>query len=299
MRLSHYLPIALLALASQAPAAPVEFKATDRVVLIGGTMIEREQRYGYWETMLTAKYPGIKVRNLGWSGDDVYGTARRAFEVGDPNIGRKRLVDQTILEKPSIIIIAYGANEAYEGEAGLAQFKKGYGKLLDELAPTKARFILMSPSPLEDKGRPLPDPAAQNKRLALYSEAIKQIAEARGYAFADFFRIFFKMSEPGSPLKDLTDNGVHFTDEGYKKTTIAFARVLGISEDAAYNDALDPVRQEIVKKNELYFHKWRPQNQTYLFGFRKHEQGQNAKEITQFDPFIAAVEAEIEKRLRK
>ena len=93
------------------------------------------------------------------------------------NIGRKRLVELTLAEKPTVILICYGANEAFAGEAGLSKFKKGYEKLLDELAPAKARIILMSPPPMEDKGRPLPDPAAQNKRLAIYRDAIKQIAE--------------------------------------------------------------------------------------------------------------------------
>jgi hypothetical protein len=49
----------------------------------------------------------------------------------------------------------------------------------------------------------------------------------------------------------------------------------------------------IRRKNELYFHRWRPQNVTYLFLFRKHEQGNNAAEIPQFDPLIAREEARI------
>ena len=42
-----------------AAAAPVEFKPSDRVVLIGGTVVEREQRHGYWEAALTAHVPGV------------------------------------------------------------------------------------------------------------------------------------------------------------------------------------------------------------------------------------------------
>lgn len=57
--------------------------------------------------------------------------------------------------------------------------------------------------------------------------------------------------------------------------------------------AADELRQLIVRKNELYFHRWRPQNITYLFGFRKHEQGNNAAEIALFDPRIAEVEEQI------
>jgi lysophospholipase L1-like esterase len=289
------LAVALLA-ALPAFAEPIEFKSSDRVILIGGTMIEREQRYGYWEAMLTARYPGIRFRNLGWSGDDVFGVARRAFEVGDANIGRKRLVDLALNEKPTVILIAYGGNEAFEGEAGLDKFRKGYEKLLDELAPAKARTILMSPTPMEDKGRPLPDPATRNRQLALYRDAIKQIADARHLAFADLFHV---LGDGKEPLKDLTDNGLHFTDAGYKQTTGAFARALGLSEDAAYSESLEPLRQAIRKKNELYFYRWRPQNETYLFGFRKHEQGKNAKEVAEFDPLVAAAEAEIDKILKK
>ena len=54
------------------------------------------------------------------------------------------------------------------------------------------------------------------------------------------------------------------------------------------------LRRKIVRKNELFFHRWRPQNETYLFLFRKHEQGNNAVEIPQFDPLILELEEEIQ-----
>jgi len=57
----------------------------------------------------------------------------------------------------------------------------------------------------------------------------------------------------------------------------------------------EKLRRAIVAKNQLFFHRWRPQNETYLFGFRKHEQGNNAKEIPMFDPLIEKDEAEIAK----
>jgi lysophospholipase L1-like esterase len=64
------------------------------------------------------------------------------------------------------------------------------------------------------------------------------------------------------------------------------------SPEVAQAEAL---RQAILAKNQLFFYRWRPQNETYLFGFRKHEQGNNAKEIPMFDPLIAQVEAKIAK----
>ncbi|MFM7038738.1 MAG: GDSL-type esterase/lipase family protein [Planctomycetaceae bacterium] len=55
----------------------------------------------------------------------------------------------------------------------------------------------------------------------------------------------------------------------------------------------ESLRQLIRTKNELYFHRWRPQNITYLYGFRKHEQGNNAADIARFDPFVKELEGKI------
>ena len=115
-------------------------------------------------------------------------------------------------------------------------------------------------------------------------------------AVADFFK---EMGEGPSAMKDLTDNGLHFTGDGYRKSAGRFLSSLGLSADGADSESLEPVRQAIQAKNELYFHRWRPQNETYLFGFRKHEQGKNGKEIAEFDPLVASAEAEIEKLQKK
>src|SRR5262249_41619897 len=53
---------------------------------------------------------------------------------------------------------------------------------------------------------------------------------------------------------------------------------------AVENEQIEKLRAAINAKNKLYFYRWRPQNETYLFGFRKHEQGKNAAEVVQFDP---------------
>jgi len=62
---------------------------------------------------------------------------------------------------------------------------------------------------------------------------------------------------------------------------------------AGTNPQYEALRQLLLRKNELYFHRWRPQNITYLFGFRKHEQGNNAADIARFDPFIQDLEQQI------
>lgn len=51
---------------------------------------------------------------------------------------------------------------------------------------------------------------------------------------------------------------------------------------------------EIAKKNQWFFHRFRPQNETYLFLFRKHEQGNNAVEVEQMLPHVESLEKSIQ-----
>ena len=60
----------------------------------------------------------------------------------------------------------------------------------------------------------------------------------------------------------------------------------------------EKMRQAIIRKNQFVFHRYRPQNETYLFLFRKHEQGNNAKEVFQFGAHIEKLEKQIAKLAR-
>ncbi len=60
-------------------------------------------------------------------------------------------------------------------------------------------------------------------------------------------------------------------------------------------DQAEQLRRMIIEKSAYFFHRWRPANETYIFGFRRGEQGRNAVEMPQFDPLIAEKEAAIAK----
>jgi lysophospholipase L1-like esterase len=298
-----------VALAAGQPAPSFEFKDGDRIVWIGGTLVEREQRYGYWETALLAAHPdkNITLRNLGWSGDTVGGESRGRFDYANPDKCFRQLVDQTLELKPTVIFVGYGTNESFEGEAGLPKFEKGLGKLLDALKPANARIVLFTPPRVNVFESPAgsPEPKQRNAALALYGDAIRKVAEQRRLGFADLHKEIgraFEVEEirrnrepPPEPIGPFTDNGLHLTGAGYQHTIGAFLRSLGIGPPAIDWAKLEPLRQAVIEKNQLFFHRWRPQNETYLFGFRKHEQGKNAKEVAEFDPLVSKAEEEIAK----
>jgi len=274
-----------------------EFRDGDTVVLLGNTFIEREARDGFIETWLTlaSDRKNVRFRNLGWSGDTVECAARSYF--GPPQEGFDRLKANLLEIKPTVVLLSYGGVEAFGGEAGLPPFVAGYERLLGmirEAAPD-ARIALMAPPPCESLGAPLPDMAKQNARLAAYRDAIRGLADRQGAFFADLFGEMSLRSTGDAP-EALTENGVHFTPEGYAAVAPEFAASLGWKDtrvDLASESAAR-LRALVTEKNQLYFHRWRPQNETYLLGFRKHEQGNNAVEIAMFDPLVAAKEAEIE-----
>ena len=368
----------LLAASTALAAPPFELKDGDRVVFLGGTFIEREQSYGYLETLLTSRFPdrNITFRNLGWSGDTVWGEARSRF--GPPAEGFAHLKAHVDDLKPTVIFVNYGLNESFAGKAGLPEFEKGLNTLLDVLDRTGARIVMITPRKLENLGPPLPDPTRTNELLGDYVAVLKRVGAARKYRIVDFFEEW-----PFTPTHPETDNGLHLLQSGYETAAYGILNSLGLaiesihfqlrvdriptdlerpgsnpsprvdlirksSREITFRSTLacltsgfqssivvegldrgtyqlkidgkpiskpipipvdrpiqfnmdggpdtaqaEKLRQAIIAKNELYFYRWRPQNETYLFGFRKHEQGNNAVEIPKFDPLVAAKEAEI------
>ena len=372
-------------------AEPFELMDGERVVLLGNTLIERDQKYGYLETALTSRWPdrNITFRNLGWSGDTVWGDARAGFDNAEK--GFERLKELVLANKPTTIFVSYGTNEAFAGEKGLPEFQKGLDRLLDAISESKARIVIISPIKQAPMRSPLPNPDAHNEQLKLYCEALRNAAEKRGTRYVDLFQN--SASNIRSPHGNMTDDGLHLTPDGYFRFAEAiesqlqlppFGRDIEIQSDGKVtvskgtlvekiqgtpksgavsfvlrderlpscpwagettgfgmsivlkglppgnyllridgNDVetgsadnwsrgisrhsgkvsvahpehtqIEKLRAAINAKNQLYFYRWRPQNETYLFGFRKHEQGKNAAEVVQFDPLIAEKEAEIAK----
>jgi len=317
------LAVALLSSAALLPAAPFAFRSNDRVALVGNTVIERAQRFGHVETLLSlsagAGAKGLTFRNIGWSGDSVFGDARSYF--GAPKEGRERLQRVVKEVQPTVLMVCYGTNAAMtsakgwtDDPAGSARSKAGdeqslklfvetYGKLLDLMVAGAGaglrEVILISPPPLENLGHPLPDQSANNARLAVYRDAIRDLAGARGHRFLDLYK-----GMGGNKLKTgqrsagpLTINGVHYGAAGYGVMGEAMVDGLGLKlpRNLSANDpAVVALRASVQEKNRLFFHRWRPANETYLFLFRKPEQGNNAKEIPMFDPLIEKEERKVE-----
>jgi lysophospholipase L1-like esterase len=270
----------------------------DRVVFLGDTFVEREGDRGFIETSLVAAHPetSLTFRNLGWSGDTVWAESRGVFD--QPAKGYERMLALVRELKPTILFVAYGRNESYQGDTGLAAFRTQLEKLCDDLRaaaaagaaneavkPADIRLVLVTPHRFETV-----DADARNATLSIYSQAIRDIAKAKQAGLVDLFAQLPAIAPPGEKL---TENGVHLSNAGYAQAARVFAAASGHEPSADFAARSENLRTQVVAKNTLFFHRWRPANETYIFLFRKHEQGNNAVEIPQFDPLVEAAEQKV------
>ena len=298
------LALVLFQLPTQAAdrPAPFELRDGDRVVFLGDTLMEREQQFGWIELMLTARFPdrNLTFRNLGWSADTPAGDSRFGLSLlqagHEPaDEGWNQLVKQLEQAKPTVVFVGYGMASSFAGAAGLPKFKADYNRLLDaiERISPGARLVLLGPIGHGALRSPWPNPFLHNQELKLYSQAIEEIARNRGQRYADLL----DLQRHGEGTK-LTDNGIHLTSTGYNLLAGRLEKALfggQIREWARPKNAAtaEALRAAILRKNEWFFQRSRPENMAYIFGFRKGEQGKNAVEIPRFDPLIAAEEARI------
>jgi lysophospholipase L1-like esterase len=271
------------------------FKQNDKVIFLGNAFFENAIANGEIETTFSLCSPekNITFRNLGWSGDNVYAHARtRAREgrrFGNPDEGFGILTKQIIKLKPDKIFIAYGFNESFNSALGVDEYRKGLHLLLEMLSQHCPELILISTLPMEkDFGIPTAHIEAQNKELKKYAEATKEIANKGNYSFIDLFTPFSKENK-------YTTNGIHLSSKGYRKAGDLIATALTLPPPAIKIDSkkADDIRKTVIKKNSLFFHRWRPRNDAFVYGERKDEQRIAQEEPAQIEPFIAKQEAAI------
>lgn len=281
-----------------AQAADPLLRDGDRLLLVGNTLFEREPSHGGWELNLLLAEPRLRVtvRNLGWSGDTVWAESRGIFDA--PAVGYQRLLELIRELQPTVILLGYGSVEAFTPER-LPAFRTQYEQLCRDCSATGARLLHLAPLPLEASQLPgKPDAArahAERYHASIedFTAAIAEVSSARNEALLNLQPLWSARDSTAPPL---TENGQQLSAAGYASTGAELMRQLGLTPtpvDVALSADLAPLREAVREKNLLFFHRWRPQNFTYLFGFRSYEQGQNASEIARFDPLIEAAEHRI------
>lgn len=198
-------------------------KDGDRVVFLGNSIFENEFQFGYLELALTTRYAdkGVTFRNLGWTGDNVWGEARSTYT--NPPTPYEHLMQDITKAAPTVVFVAYGGVEAQEGQAGVARFKDGLGKLIDKIDALGARTVLLSTIPVasSDTAQRI---ASRNADLQLYSKAISEVASQRSKQFIDIYQPIDALIK----TENIIENTVHLNEAGYYHLALILERKLGL-----------------------------------------------------------------------
>ncbi|HRO44271.1 PVC-type heme-binding CxxCH protein [Agriterribacter sp.] len=242
-------------------------QSNSHIVFIGNTFAERLQNYNYFEPLLYASFPDrdLTVRNLGWSADEINMQSRPLnFPSQDEYLAKL---------KADIIFACYGLNEAFKGPDSLDSFKQQLSAYLQHMQQQKyngntpPEIILVSPIAHEKLGGFLPDPAAHNKNLALYTKGMQEVAQKLGIPFINLFESSKKMA---AGADSVTINGIHLNDKGYKAVSEVMAKSLGLQVSAWETDNYSiNLKKLIDQKNQQFFYLYRAVNSEYIVGRRK------------------------------
>ncbi len=245
---------------------PLELERGDRIALVGNTLLERAQHFAFFESMLIQAHPPLDlvVRNFAWSADEVDLQPRPDnFATLHQHLAR---------EKIDVIIAAFGFNESFKGLDHLEAFR---GRLTRWVAETKSlafngetgpRLVLLSPIANEDV-EGVPAAAMNNANLAAYTEIMAEVAREEAVGYVDLYADTLALFEGE---KDWTFNGVHLTEEGYRRVDAVLFRALFGATPPAIDEAL---RKVLIDKNRQYFRRYRPLNTFYYTGGRRKKYG--------------------------
>jgi glucose/arabinose dehydrogenase len=276
--MKRILTALFLALAVSCPAQPFELKPNDVIALTGASNIERTRFNGYLQTSLIASKPElkIKVRNFGWEGDTVFEqwrddgnveqleTKRQAAErriqaeTGSTSWRQQRDWKQQLNDASATIVIAqFGQMESLQGRSNLPQFITAYERLIEDFASEGRQVILVAPVAFEKPSQPLArDLSTLNADLAAYTKAIQDLAAKRHL-------IYIPIDQDGADRGPLTDNGFQLTEAGHRFVANQIASALSIPLITN-----EPVRQQVLEMERLWFDYWRPMNWAFLTGDR-------------------------------
>ncbi|MFP4293487.1 MAG: PVC-type heme-binding CxxCH protein [Cyclobacteriaceae bacterium] len=265
----------------------------DRIVLIGNNLASRMMNFGHFETEIQLRYPDslLLIRNMGDPGNTP-GFRPHASRVSpwafpgaekfqdelahySDSQGHFPTPDEWLTQlKADVIIAFFGYNESFQGEEGIENFKAELKAFIqhtlsqryngDTLPP---QLALVSPIAFEDlsDSYDLPDGKRENRNLALYTEAIKEVAAHHQVHFVDLFSPTQQWFETEGPL---TIDGSQLSDAGYAKLAPLLADLLFGKSEIKAEQHRKLVHDAVMEKNWMWHNDYKIPNGVHAYGRR-------------------------------
>ena len=271
---------------------PVAPASGERIVLLGNGLAERMFSFDHFETELYLRFPekDVIIRNMGRQADTAGFRPHpaRASQWAFPGaerfhpeltshhgIGFFPTPDEWLtLLKADTILALYGYNESFAGPAGVANFEAEMTAFVEHTLSRQyngqaaPRLVLVSPAAFEDLSatRDLPDGRKENAHLALYTEAVRRVADRHQLTFIDVFNSTKKLYDEQEEAQ--TINGFALNDTGYRALATLLAD--GLYGPASRAAKVDPkqLHDRVVEKNWCWFNDYNILNGVHAYGQR-------------------------------
>ena len=253
-------------------AQDFEFRQNERVAFVGGSLAERMNLFGNFESLLHSSFADkrLVVRNFGWPADEV-GKQQRPDNYS--------LIDNPMEEfGPELFICFFGFNEHFSGtdEKQIQQFVADYKAWIKRhrekySKPDRpARFVVVSPIPFEAHQDPhLPIASKFNPNLRLYSAATQRVAKELELPFVDLFSAVEDAFAAKPDAMELTVNGIHLNSDGDGLVASELAKQLIGEARIKIGDNQKHLKDAINDKSWFHLQDYRMLNGWYVYGRRR------------------------------
>ncbi len=283
----------ILSLTQCSPSSPgLRLEKGSHILLVGNNLCSRMMNFGFFETELHLRYPDsvLYIRNMcdggntpgfrphagrvspwAFSGAEQFQTeltqnsgSQGHFETPDEWLTRLEV---------DIIIACFGYNESFRGQQGIETFKAELQAFVRHSisqnynGESPPQLALVSPIAFQDLSHvyDLPDGQKENLNLALYTKAIKEVAELNKVHFVDVFTPSKRWFSSG---RVMTIDGSQLDSDGYSKFSSFLADAIfgGSASRAETNRQM--VRDAVIEKNWFWHNDFKTPNGVHVFGRR-------------------------------
>lgn len=276
--------------------------STDVVAFVGGTQLAEVAAAGYLEAMVAVRSTDgpPRFRDFSWEGDTVF---ERPRPVNFPEL--PALLAQS---GATVAVLQFGQMESLAGVKALPAFSEAYEALLKSVQAVVPQVVLVTPTPFAEGGvLDASTVETRNRHLAAYAAEIQRLGELHNVPVANVFTLLTRLSRDRGEPPRLTD-AVRLTDHGHRIVAALIAPRLdeSVTRGTIHWAALEPVRQAVQAKHQLWTRYWRPTNWAFLAGDRtdqpssRDHRDRNIRwfpaEMEEYVPLIQMADLEIARR---
>jgi mono/diheme cytochrome c family protein/glucose/arabinose dehydrogenase len=278
---------------NQTNTASLKLHKGSRIVLIGNNLGSRMMNYGHFETEMHLRYPDslLFIRNM-CDGGNTPGFRPHAGRVSpwafpgaekfqtelanySDSQGHFETEDQWLTRLQADVIVAFfGYSESFQGKQGLEKYKAELDAFIKHTLKQKyngksmPQLAIVSPIAFEDlsKKADLPNGKTENANLALYTEAMREVASRNKVHFIDVYKPTKEWF--ASTDKPLTIDGSQLTESAYARFSKLLADgVFGKTASKAEANR-EMVRAAVLEKNWMWHNDFKIPNGVHVFGRR-------------------------------